>query len=202
MEDILVVYDDTLLPEPYTHKPPGKAAPEVFGNLSRELESLHCVLGEAADSLSSHPLPPRRKARLQTILHGCISVLADLQFIVQKYQSLGTDDKGSWDRLRLGGEDIAEIRSRLVFNITLLTAFRRFFFLANLPIDFTDDLTPVLSLEPQRLKHHPYQRQSSSLGSGWSSSQGRRELQTLGFRSCPLSPTGASPGRKAMPQRS
>ena len=129
MEDILVVYDSTPLPEPHTHRLPGKAAPEVFGNLSRELESLHCVLGEAADSQLSHPLPPRREARLQTILDGCVCVLADLQFIVQRYQSLGTDDKSSWDRLRLGGEDIAEIRGRLIFNITLLTAFRRFVFL-------------------------------------------------------------------------
>lgn len=93
-----------------------------------ELESLHCVLEEAADTQLSHPLPPQRQARLKTILDGCTSVLADLQYIVQKYHSLGTDEKSSWDRLRLGGEDIAEIRSRLVFNITLLTAFRRFAF--------------------------------------------------------------------------
>ena len=126
VEDILVVYDNTPLPDPYTHKLPGKAAPEVFGNISRELESLHCVLGEAAESPLSHPLPPRREAKLKTILDGCVSVLADLQFIVQKYQSLGTDDRSSWDRLRLGGEDIAEIRSRLSLNIMLLTAFRRF----------------------------------------------------------------------------
>ena len=128
------MYDNTPLPEPYTYRLPGKAAPEVFGNLSRELESLHCVLGEASDSQLSHPLPPRRKARLQTILDGCICVLADLQYIVQKYQSLGTDDKSSWDRLRLGGEDIAEIRGRLVFNITLLTAFRRFVFWQRYPL--------------------------------------------------------------------
>lgn len=104
----------------------GKAAPEVFGNISGELKSLHCVLGEAADSQLSQPLPPRKEARLKTILDGCISVLADLQFIIQRYHSLGTDDKSSWDRLRLGGEDISEIRSRLSLNIMLLTAFRRF----------------------------------------------------------------------------
>ena len=134
MEDILVMYDKTPLLEPYTHILPGKAAPEVFGSISKELESLHCVLAEAADSQLSHPLPPRREARLKTILDGCISVLADLQYIVQKYQSLGTDDKSSWDRLRLGGEDIAEIRSRLSLNIMLLTAFRRFVFRPRYPL--------------------------------------------------------------------
>ena len=134
VENILVVYDNTPLLEPCTYTLPGKAAPEVFGNLSRELESLHCVLDEAADSQLSHPLPPRREARLKTILDGCISVLADLQYIVQRYQSLGTDDKSSWDRLKLSGEDIAEIRSRLVFNITLLTAFKRFAFWSRYPL--------------------------------------------------------------------
>ena len=109
----------------YTHALPGKAAPGIFGTISRELQSLHCVLEEAADTQLSQPLPPRRQARLKTILDGCVSVLADLQYIIQKYQSLDTDEKSVWDRLRLGGEDIGEIRSRLVLNITLLTAFRR-----------------------------------------------------------------------------
>ena len=86
---------------------------------------MHCVLEEAAEALSSHSLPPRRQARLKTILDGCVSVLGDLQYIIQRYQSLGTDEKSSWDRLRLGNEDIAEIRSRLAFNVSLLTAFRR-----------------------------------------------------------------------------
>ena len=128
MEDLLVMYDNTSLLKPYSDRLSGEAAPGVFGTLSRELESLHCVLEEAADTHLSHPLSPRRQARLKTILDGCNRVLADLQYIVQKYQSLGTDDKSCWDRLRLGGEDIAEIRSRLVLNITLLTAFRRFAF--------------------------------------------------------------------------
>ena len=166
MENILVVYDNTPLLEPYTHILLGKDAPEVFGNISRELESLHCVLGEAAESQLSHPLPPRREARLKTILDGCVSVLADLQFIVQRYQSLGTDDQKLWDRLRLGGEDIAEIRSRLVLNIMLLTAFRRFVCLAKIPTDITDDLTLVLSLERRYLKNQFHQRPSLSLGSG------------------------------------
>ena len=134
MEDLFVLYDNTPLLGSYTDSRPGKAAPGVFGTISRELESLHCVLEEAADTQWSQPLPPRRQNRLKTILDGCISVLADLQYIVQKYQSLGTDEKSSWDRLRLGSEDIAEIRGRLVLNITLLTAFRRFVLFSTSPL--------------------------------------------------------------------
>lgn len=90
-----------------------------------ELESLHCVLEEVADTELSNPLPPRKQVRLRTILDGCVKVLDDLQFIVQRYQSLGTEDKSAWDRLKLGSEDIGEIRTRLGLNVTLLGTFRR-----------------------------------------------------------------------------
>ncbi len=105
---------------------PGRTTQVVTWKRYADFDIIKCILEEAADMQSSHPLSTRRQARLKTILDGCVSVLADLQYIVQKYQSLGTDEKSSWDRLRLGNEDIAEIRSRLVCNITLLTAFRRF----------------------------------------------------------------------------
>lgn len=104
----------------------GQQAPEVFRTISETVQSLHCVLEEAADTQISQPLPHRKQARLETILKGCISVLADLQYIVQKYHSLGTEEKKSWDRFRLGNEDIAEIRERLRDNVLLLTAFRRY----------------------------------------------------------------------------
>ena len=98
----------------------------MFKNISETLASLHCVLEEAADTQISQPLPPRKQQRLATILKGCISVLADLQFIVQKYHSLGSEEKKVWDRFRLGSEDIGEIRERIRDNVMLLTAFRRY----------------------------------------------------------------------------
>ncbi|KAI4164908.1 MAG: hypothetical protein LQ342_001541 [Letrouitia transgressa] len=112
-----------------------------------EVSSLGCILEEAADTQLSHPLPPRRQARLQTILDGCISVLADLQYIVQKYHSLGTDEKSSWDRLRLGGEDIAEIRSRLVVN--------KVCFLAGISVDVADGLNASMVIGTMASEEQP-----------------------------------------------
>lgn len=91
-----------------------------------ELESLVCVLDEAADTRLSHPLSPRREARLNTILAGFDSVLHDLEYVVQRYQSLGTSERRAWDQLQFGNEDITEIRSRLVMNMSFLTTWRRF----------------------------------------------------------------------------
>ena len=61
--------------------------------------------------------------RLNTVKEGCEKVLIDLQNLVQNYESLGTQSKRTWDRMRWRNEDVAEIRSRLTSNISLLTAF-------------------------------------------------------------------------------
>lgn len=134
MESLLVMYDNTSLLAMKTDRLPDKAAPGVFGKISMELESLVCVLDEAAETQLSHPLTPQREARLNTIMAGFDSVLHDLQYVVQQYQSLGTTDRNAWDQLRFGNEDIAEIRSRLIMNMSLLTTFRRFAFWPSYPL--------------------------------------------------------------------
>ena len=88
-----------------------------------EVMSLHAVLKEGEETLFTRPLPPARAERLKIIKDGCNKVLVDLQSLVQKYESLNTQSKRTWDRLRWGSEDIADIRSRLISNITLLTSF-------------------------------------------------------------------------------
>lgn len=84
---------------------------------------MHAVLKEGEETLFTRPLPPARAERLKLIKDGCDRVLVDLQSLVEKYESLGTQTKRTWDRMRWGNEDIAEIRARLTSNITVLTAF-------------------------------------------------------------------------------
>ena len=81
------------------------------------------MLKEGEEILFVHPLPTARAERLNTIKEGCEKVLVDLQNLVEKYESLGTQSKRTWDRMRWGNEDVAEIRARLTSNISLLTAF-------------------------------------------------------------------------------
>ncbi|KAK3167526.1 hypothetical protein OEA41_010653 [Lepraria neglecta] len=61
--------------------------------------------------------------RLKTILDGCKGLLTDLQNLVTRYQRLGAQAKYTWDRMRWGNEDLAEIRGPPVSIITLLGAF-------------------------------------------------------------------------------
>jgi hypothetical protein len=76
-----------------------KAAPGSFGNISGEVLSLHAVLKEAEETLSGQSLSSSRQERLETITSGCNSVLDDLQVLITKYESLGSQNKRTWDRL-------------------------------------------------------------------------------------------------------
>ena len=102
-----------------------KGAPGSFNDISNEVLSLHAVLKEADETIFKSPLPPQSQARLKTIYEGCQSVLSDLQALVNRYENLGTQSKWTWDRMKWGTENVAEIRSRLVSNTTFLTAYIR-----------------------------------------------------------------------------
>ena len=81
------------------------------------------MLKESEETLFSQPLPPERAERLKVVKEGCDKVLVDLQSLVSKYESLGTQSKRTWDRMGWGNEDIADIRARLTSNISILAAF-------------------------------------------------------------------------------
>ena len=57
------------------------------------------------------------------IKDGCDKVLNDLQSLVVRYESLGTQSKRTWDRMKWSNDDVAEIRARLTSNVAVLTAF-------------------------------------------------------------------------------
>jgi hypothetical protein len=102
-----------------------KGAPESFGDISLEVLSLHAVLKEAEETIFVQPLLPTRQERLRAVGDGCYRVLKDLDNLLKKYQSLGTQSKRTWDRMRWGTEDVAELRARLTSNTGLLTAWIR-----------------------------------------------------------------------------
>lgn len=94
--------------------------------MSLEVLSLHAVLKEVEETLSDYPLSQSKQASLEAITNGCQNVLQDLQSLVDRYRSLGSQTKRSWDRLRWHSNDIAELRARLTSNTVLLTAFIRY----------------------------------------------------------------------------
>jgi hypothetical protein len=102
-----------------------KGAPESFGNLASEVLSLHAVLKEAEETVFAHPLSPTKQERLKAVGDGCYCVLKDLDNLLKKYQSLGTQSKRTWDRMRWDTKDVEELRARMSSNAGLLTAWIR-----------------------------------------------------------------------------
>jgi len=96
--------------------------PDSFQKIHLDVLSLHAVLKEAEETLFQPPLQPQRQTRLKTISDGCNTVLTGLEKLVARYESLGTQSKRTWERMRWGSEDIVEIRARLISNVTMLTA--------------------------------------------------------------------------------
>lgn len=102
-----------------------KDAPESFSNISVEVLSLHAVLKEVEETITGQSLPPSTQQNLATVTQGCTSVLEELQALVQKYESLGTQSKRTYDRMKWGAKDITELRARLTSNTVLLSTFLR-----------------------------------------------------------------------------
>ena len=102
-----------------------KNASENFDTVSLEILSLHAVVKEFEDNLIKSPLPTSQLAALQPITENCNRVLRDLQSIADRYRSLGTKSRRTWDRVSWGKEDIANLRSRLISGTALLNAFIR-----------------------------------------------------------------------------
>ena len=102
-----------------------KAAPKGFSDISNEVLLLHAVLKETEETIFRSPSTPESQERLMTVGDGCRCVLNDLQALVEKYKSLGTQNKRTTDRMKWGAENIAEIRSRLTSNTAMLTAYVR-----------------------------------------------------------------------------
>jgi hypothetical protein len=102
-----------------------KDSSEDFQRLSTELMSLHAVLKETEEYTKENAdhLDTSRKYRLEILCQGCHGVLADLEGLLNRYDSLSTQTQRTWDRMRFGLKDLSDVRSRLVSSTTMLNAF-------------------------------------------------------------------------------
>ena len=98
-----------------------REAPNGFKAVCTEVASLHLVLNEARET--AHDLSASKEEDLRQLINGCKSVLQELEELLQRYKSLGTQSKRTWDRLRWGNELVEDIRQRLRSSTALLTCF-------------------------------------------------------------------------------
>lgn len=102
-----------------------KEAPAGFKALAEEVEAMYIVLQSIRKSISESEteIAVKRREELNRVSRGSLSVLKELQDLLNKYSSLGSSYRKTWDKLRWGDEKVDLLRSRIISNISLLTAF-------------------------------------------------------------------------------
>jgi hypothetical protein len=105
-----------------------KGAPGEFNELSRELSSLHTILHELEDETTTpNSLLNRRggsrKGGVGLLLSNISDVVRQIRDIVNRYNSLGRDQKRTWDRIKFTTEDLMSRRAKLTFHMNGLTLF-------------------------------------------------------------------------------
>ncbi|KAF4625089.1 hypothetical protein G7Y89_g13080 [Cudoniella acicularis] len=64
-----------------------------------------------------------RKPELDILLRNLEEVLWSIENIVQRYRSLGRDQKKTWDRVKFASEDLATLRQKLTFHTSAIQPF-------------------------------------------------------------------------------
>ncbi|KFY72189.1 hypothetical protein V499_07656 [Pseudogymnoascus sp. VKM F-103] len=106
-------------------------APSQFKAISDEARSLSIVLQDVEDRLSGPDLDEKQAKELREITNSCCDVLSELKRTLDKYSELksgyagaGSRAKRIWNRLKWEPDDIKELRSRIIVNVTLWNAFQ------------------------------------------------------------------------------
>jgi hypothetical protein len=105
-----------------------KGASAEFDEIAREVITLHTGIKELEDEATDpdsilNRTGIGRKKELETLLQNCMTVLRQLQRLVGRYKSLGTNQKKAWDLVRFGTEGVGAIREKLTFHAAGITLF-------------------------------------------------------------------------------
>jgi hypothetical protein len=100
-----------------------KNAKGEFKAAATEVSGVYMVLQEIDESRRQLQLTEPQERRLKYLGAGCMDVLKELEEILARYRSLGTDAPGKFDRLAWGKEEVESIRQQLINHTSLLTTF-------------------------------------------------------------------------------
>ncbi|KAJ6510412.1 hypothetical protein C8R45DRAFT_964021 [Mycena sanguinolenta] len=102
-----------------------KESSEDFRKMTGELVGLYAILCEMKDYMEEHGdhLEDSRRNRLTMLMDGCKSSLQELYDLYTRYESLSTQRQRTWDRMRFGLKNLADVRQRIISNTTALNSF-------------------------------------------------------------------------------
>lgn len=101
----------------------GRDCPGEYKNLASECRTLENTLRDLGDVLKKQNLDPKKEEELLERGQGCREVLTDLEALIDKYNSLSSKSKKTWDRLNWDQQGGRDLRARLTSNVAMLCAF-------------------------------------------------------------------------------
>ena len=103
-----------------------KDAPDNYRHISDEVKSLQIIIDDSARHFKSTALNSDTVQKGQEVLRGCQNVLEDLNSLFEEYKRLHFGSANPiqvFNQVRLGAEDIATLRARLISHTGLLSHF-------------------------------------------------------------------------------
>ena len=124
-----------------------KDSPGNYAELASEVGALYNVVKETEELVNQQKLTSQQENKLVTCRQGCESVLKDLDGLLVKYESLGTNARRTFDRMGFGMQDMKGIRLRLISNVSMLDAFNNLCvgFASPLPIPSDFNVLQILA---------------------------------------------------------
>ncbi|KAK2790832.1 hypothetical protein FQN53_008656 [Emmonsiellopsis sp. PD_33] len=110
-------------------------APEQYAEIGKGLRNLCIVLEDIQSVLPTRALTQKQKENLSSVTEGCVSVLEALRSKLGQYHEIDPDIQDgkrqsfvlqiqkAWKRIKWDPKDVEELRSRVVFSVSLLTQF-------------------------------------------------------------------------------
>ena len=94
-----------------------------YSELSCGLLSLHAVVTTSQELLESVIVNAKQSANLIAIGNGCYTTLKYIEKQLSRYDSLGSQHKRLWHRIRWSVEKVADVRMRMISHTAMLAAF-------------------------------------------------------------------------------
>lgn len=155
-----------------------------YQSIKGDVASMHAVIKET-EELEGLKLKPEQQERLAMLKKNCQDVLLDLKKMVDGYESLGTQQQRTWDRMKWGLEPVTEIKQRLVSTTTALGA------LSSMLVKY--DVLPSTDSRSPYIKLHgtvPHQLELKSNSTSSSPKYGTASVKVL-----------SSPGPRSNPSK-
>ena len=102
-------------------------APASFKIIATELSALQGVIHQIALAFEGVALSQNQQIWLKALGEACSETLKDLKNVIIRYKSLDSTQKLSWDRLQWRGQNIQELRQRLISSTSLMSTFMMYY---------------------------------------------------------------------------